>query len=291
MAKREPLFYDFRVYVPEFWAFRQKDSRACRKLLEDIAVLDVAEKRVLASRGKRFEAPLPEACFEETPGRTLLADGSGCFLLFPDLCPEENLVLALYFERRASDLSLVLTRLGRKDFSGKKRGGKPDQALFDLLAEVLFYFDGLLLGKGSLPLWTLVLRAANFAGCKLKRTNLPVQSFRLEPSENALFLAFLLCFFLSVRRSGGEVKAEAEPADTLLHVRISVLKDKREMQPDSVAPFLDCKSFCRFRLVGDQSKNAVILPLQTRAHKISSGGRAAILRVLLECDDAEETEE
>ena len=288
MEYESNVFWDFRVYVPEQLAFRQKDSPTCRRLLEDLAVLDIENRRVLASRGKRFEAPLPDLCFSECSGRTIVADGAGSFLLFPDLCPEEGLTLAVYFERAPSDLSSALSVLGRKDFGENAGDGKPDQALFDLLAELLFYLDSLLLHKESLPLWTLVLRAANFAGCKLKRACLPMQSFRPDPSDNALFLAFLLCFFLSVRRAGGEAMAETDRAEVPLRVRLSAQKEARESALCEVAPFLDCGGFRRFRLFRDGSKNAVLLPLQRRIPRVSSGTRATYFCVLLECDDAEE---
>lgn len=283
MRRAERVSSDLRIYVPELWTFREKDSPACRKLLEDVAVLDPVGRRILASRGGRFEKALPQKIFAVEGDRVLLPDRAGCFLLFSGFCSGINLMLALYLNHPAKEVSSALRLLERTDFIGLTGQASVGQELFDLLAEVLFYLDGLLAGTRYLPLRTLVLRAANFAGCRLKKVDLPMQNLQLDPNESALFLAFLICFFLSVRASGGVAEADTEEGASL-SVRLSALSEETDAIFPEDAPFLHCDAFCRFRLVGEGRERAVILPIQKPTSHLSSGGRAAYLSILLECD-------
>ena len=283
MGRAERVSSDIRIYVPELWAFREKDSPACRKLLEDIALFDLGERRILAARGKRFEKSLPKKIWETEGSRVLLAERAGCFLLFSGFCKGANLMLALYFEHSAKEISTALRILDRTDFVGLTETAHVGQELFDLVAEVLFYLDGLLAGTRYLPLRTLVLRAANFAGCRLKKADLPMQELQLDPNETSLFLAFLICFFLSVRASGGTAEADTEEGASL-SVRVSALQEDEGVSFPEDAPFLHCDAFRRFRLVGEGRTRAVILPIQKPTSRLSSGGRVLYLSILLECD-------
>ena len=159
MADEARGLFGLSVYVPELSAFLEKDSSACRKLLEDVAILDKRNERILAFRGKRFERPLPKTLWQAPQDRMLLAERSGCFLLFSRICRDDELALALYFKHSAKELSTVLYALDRKDFAGTRKPSGASQELFDLVAEALFYLDGLLDGRRHLPLRTLVMRA------------------------------------------------------------------------------------------------------------------------------------
>lgn len=281
MRAEELGLLGLRVYVPELLAFREKDSTACRKLLEDLAILDADERRILSFRGRRFEKALPDAFWGATDRRTLVPERGGCFLLFPKICRDEPLMLALYFRHSAKEISSALRLLDRTDFSGLCGKESVGQELFDLVAEVLFYLDGLLASTHYLPLRTLILRAANFAGCRLKKADLATGDFQLDPDESALFLAFLTCFFLSVRACGGIAIAEDTPD---LSIRVLALPEEHGLPFPKDAPFFSCKSFRRFRLVEKESTRAVVLPLRKPSPNLSSGGRSVYLSLLLTCD-------
>ena len=277
--------FGLRGYVPEPAAFYEKDSIACRKLLEDLAILDKSDTRILAFRGRRFERPLPETIWETQNDRLLLPEKGGCFLLLSGICQDADLALALYFRHTAKELSTILYALGHKDFVGLLKPARASQELFDLVAELLFYLDGLLDGTQHLPLRTLVLRAANFAGCRLKKAELPMQGLQLDPDEVSLFLTFLICFFLSVRAGGGSAEAETEEKETGLSIRISALPEEKNGQFFDDAPFLHCETFGCFKLARDGERQAVILPIPKPTRRLSSGGRTVYLSLLLECVD------
>lgn len=280
--KEEKFFPSLGVFVPELWAFRQKDSPACRELLEDVAVLDAKESRILASRGKTFEAPLPQACWETLDQPRLIRKRGATILLFPIGEPCEKQRLALSLPWTAGVVSAALLSLGRSDFSGFSKPSGEDARLFSLLSELLFYLDRLLFPKKGLPLWTVILRSANFAGCKLKRGGLPSVNFQLAKEEIPLFFSFLICFFLSVRNAGKEAEIDLAHASPCYSVRFAALADGENPTPLPKTPFLDCEAFRRFSLLSIDDGHRLTLSLRRAGKEVSSGSRGLYTTLSLE---------
>lgn len=271
------------VYVPELWAFRQKDSPACRELLEGVAILDLDGDRILASRGKRFESPLPDACRKFPTSRLLLSDNKHSLLLFPieGIDARQTLVLSLPWSAAAVSRALLL--LGRKDFSGLTRPGKEDPTLLSLLSELLFFLDRLLQCPDNLPLWTVVLRAANFAGCKLKRFGLSALDLTLTKEEIPLFFSLLLCFFLSVRKAGITTEVDLERTSPCCRVRFVASDGNENPAEIPKEPFLDCDAFRRFSLATTDEGHRLLLSLRRPGLDVSSGQRPRYIKLFLDC--------
>ncbi|MBQ7172888.1 MAG: hypothetical protein IJR88_02065 [Clostridia bacterium] len=280
--KEEFFFHPLGVFIPELWAFRQKDSPACRELLEEVAILDVGKRRLLAARGNRFAAPLPQEIWEDPSVPRLLSDKKGAFLLFPicgeDLCQ----ILSLYLPRPASLVSSALLLLGRREIRGLTKPSGEDPRLFALLSELLFYLDRLLFAQKSLPFWTVVLRSANFAGCKLKKSGPPAVSLSLAKEEIPPLFAFLTCFFLSVRASGNAAEIDLHPS-LCYSVRFGVLSSDERQEKLPETPFLDCSAFRRFSLAKIDSGQRLLLSIRRPGQDVSSGRIPRYTRIFLDC--------
>ena len=100
-----------------------------------------------------------------------------------------------------------------------------------VLGEIFYYMDRIMQKPDSIGVWTRSTLIANFAGCLLEQTSLPVDILPFTNSDGKRLIAFLFCAFLIARgRSvSPAVSAEVPFADT------AVFRYRLEFEP-SAAP-------------------------------------------------------
>ena len=219
-------------YIPESLAFLDKQKDSSRLFFEDCAVIEPAfENRILAARGegllleKSFfdlcgvsasDQSLFQECFHKHP-HFLLPAGNDSVLIFSEAFGDTGLLLGLRLHIDAISLRRALFQIGQVDFvcpdsiAAAPLTPQVGDAELSLRLEELFYYTSRILSpKDEGSLWTWCLLIANFAGCRLERVALPVQSPPFSRRDRMRLTFFLLCSFLAMRRKDGKVGAGGE---------------------------------------------------------------------------------
>ncbi len=217
-------------YVPENLQFLHKQQAASRRFFEECALFSPEKNfQILASRGNRLpegESFLaccgislsPSAFLGQISPQSihlLIPCKEGSVLLFADLFAHTGLLFGVLVPVDGETILRVLTLIGRSDFRSVAafphatpsfRTG--DELLCRQLEELFYYTTRIFSPKPEASLWTGCLLIANFAGCRLAKVSLPIESPALSKRDEACMTLFLLASFLTLRRKSGEVMAE-----------------------------------------------------------------------------------
>ena len=222
---------NIKSYVPELTLFDRKDEQSARTFDEDLSVVDPANGFcAVACRGRgsavgqsvaeAYGIDPDELAFLRraltSHKRILLQGKRGAVLLFADLLDTTGLLLAAAPKISAASAARLLRYLCRADFAitpalSAATGAlqAEDKTAYDRLAALLYYTDRILSDDPNTGLWTRTLLTANFAGCLLEATSLPVNTLALSRGEGHRLIAFLLCVFLTLRNRDATVAARA----------------------------------------------------------------------------------
>lgn len=225
-------------YLNEADFLRGKNRPVPRLMREECAVLSFADGcSVLACRGAHFVQGTPflsslrlssaeERFFfervEQHP-RLLLETPFGVCLVFADLLEQTGLLCVLLLPNTApASVAAALSQCSsvpfvlRTSMPSRCIPAAEDRALCE---ELLFYME--LLFSRRPPrlslLWRDCLFLADFAGCTVENTSFPDAEGTLSERDGCKFRLFLLCSFLTLRRTGGGVSAVGgEPRERFL---------------------------------------------------------------------------
>lgn len=220
---------NIKSYVPELTLLESKAEQSARTFDGDLAVIAPANGFcAVACRGRAcavgqsmteaYGIDPAELAFLRhalaSHKRILLQGKGGAVLLFADLLDTTGLLLAAVPKLSAASAARLLRHLCRADFAisptlSAATGAlqAEDKSSYDRLSELLYYTDRILSDDPNTGLWTRTLLTANFAGCLLEATSLPVNAFALSRGEGHRFTAFLLCAFLTLRNRDATVAA------------------------------------------------------------------------------------
>ena len=225
---------DLHSYVPEAQYLEDKQRPTSRELWEDLAVLDAEHAyAILASRGERL--PVGEEFFLHCPvaeehlsllsslssrtPRLLLPTRDGrTLLLFTDPAAKTGLLLAVRIplEIKATlralrflenDRFLSPIPLSTEELSAPRA---EDEEPCRRLCELFYYLSPIFSPDPRKGLWTQCLLMARLVGCPLEEVDLPVQLPPLSDYDGARLRFFLLCAFLSLRGSVGQIGARGD---------------------------------------------------------------------------------
>ncbi len=272
------MYEMLRSYVPEKLFFEDKDRRRCRRLHDDMAVLDAdSDFRILAARG--FSEPIGTPLFSslsvsdadlarvdaflKSNGTCLLIGAGGAsILLFSAWYSSCRLLLAIRIHREEREVRDLLDAAEAGAAVPVFSPEEPDEApLLLQLAEIFYYTEHILQDRGNF--WTHCLTVANFVGCRLEQLQLPVSGVSLEEKDFHRMTAFLVCLLLTMRARDGRIRAtETTAEDVIFGMHISqspyVLEDRagpaaEHAIEEDVLPFLQIPAFQGFaaRQAGD----------------------------------------
>ncbi len=260
-----------RSYVSEKLFFEDKDRRRCRRLHDDVAVLDAASDfRILAARG--FSEPigtplfsslaLPDAdlarvdAFLKSDGTCLLLGvGKASILLFSAWYASCDLLLAVRVHQEEREVRALLDAAKSGAAIPVFSPEEPEEtSLLLQLAEIFYYTEHILQDRGNF--WTHCLTVANFVGCRLEQLRLPVSGVSLDEKDFHRITAFLVCLFLTMRARDGKIRAtETGDTNAMLGMRISqrpygledaVIPVSEHAIEGDVLPFLQIPAFRDF---------------------------------------------
>lgn len=317
-------------YVPEISFFEEKDGAGCRACFEDCAVIDTNQNNaVVAFRGLNLPNGGDYFQFlglgerESTRIKSALSRASrvvipckiGILLVFGELLGATGLLVTLLLPptKKFSDVPSLygsvcrsFEALGRRDFVllGELTEKSPrieDRDTAHRLCELLYYPDSILSQKPLRDgIWTLSLRIANFAGCKLEKVGLPVRDVDCPPMEISRLVAFLLCAFLTLRQQSGTVSAEGEEApfkNAALCYRVTLqagkkagsistrstehnAETKNNASLEKRFPFLSCPCFRSFALKTEDGEITLEATLKSTApHAVFATGGGAYVHL------------
>lgn len=296
---------DLHSYIPESIAFSEKQKDSSRLFFEDCAVFEPAfENRILASRGKGLllgksffalcgvsdpDKAFFQEIFHKHP-RILLPAGKDSVLIFSEAFGDTGLLLGIRLHIDATALHRVLHQIGQADFlcpdSLRSAPLTPQLGDSDLclrLEELFYYLWRMLSPKADFSLWTMCLLIANFAGCRLERVALPVQSPPFSKRDRLRLTFFLLCSFLTMRQKDGRVGAEGnalpeEEEQPLYRCTVSLTEESREHSAKkgrraAELPFFLC-AHCFSDLIASLTEGGITLearlPISRAAQKLSA---------------------
>lgn len=223
-------------------AFLQGKNRPVPRLLrEECGVVSFARGcSVIACRGVHFEpgasfvsslrlSHREEVFFFANVGkhpRLLLDTPMGPCLVFADLLEKTGLFCALLLPKGVlSSVAAALARCSSVPFllrAPASLRGAPAAEDRALCEELLFYMELVFSRRPSriALLWRECTLLAEFAGCTVERTAFPAVEGSLSDRDSCKFRLFLLCSFLTLRRTGSGVSTAvgAPEGDFLLRV-------------------------------------------------------------------------
>ncbi len=245
-------------------AFLQGKNRPVPRLLrEECGVLSFADGcSVIACRGAHFEqgasfasslrlSEQEERFFFANAGkhpRLLLDTPFGACLVFADLLDKTGLICALLLPNRALfSVAAALSRCSSVPFllrapdSSRTAPAAEDCAWCE---ELLFYMDFIFSCRPSRLslLWRDCLFLADFAGCTVEKTSFPAVEGTLSEHDSCKLRLFLLCSFLTLRKTGSGVSAVDGESGGRFLLRVEQKKQyayfhKRKKAPDREAFF------------------------------------------------------
>ncbi len=250
-------------YLNEEVFLQEKDRPAPRVLREECGVISFAQNcAVIACRGAHFEQGVSfltslqlsrqeETFFFANAGRhprLLLDTPFGACLVFADLLSETGLLCALLIPNGAlfSVASALLQCssvpfLMRSQMPPRSAPAARDRSLCQ---ELLFYMERILSPRSSDAslLWRDCLLLANFVGCTVENASFPPMEEGISHSDICRLRLFLLCAFLTLRKTGGGVCADGGEAEGRLLLRVEQKKQyapfyKRKKASDREAFF------------------------------------------------------
>ncbi|MBE6588753.1 MAG: hypothetical protein E7643_01115 [Ruminococcaceae bacterium] len=219
------------AYVPESLFFEGKQEAFGRIFREDSAIVFAHDNfRIIASRGTTMK--------ENTSLYSLL-DGSaasyercraaltsekevfvvpsihGTLLLFSQMQKSTGLLLVIHVKAPEKDVRAVLDeafllsttpilRTSQEDLKGTY-----DPSLPQILAEIFYYTNRIFSDLPTTDPRTLCRLIANFAGCQLTCTNVPLRPLALSTEERYRLIAFLFATFLGMQKFIDGVTAQA----------------------------------------------------------------------------------
>ena len=255
---------NIKSYVPELTLLENKAEQSARMFDEDLSVIDPASDFcTVACRGigsavgrsmtEAYGIDPAELAFLRhalaSHKRILLRGKGRAVLLFADLLDATGLLLAAVPKLSAASAARLLRHLCRADFAitpalcaatGALQA--EDKTSYDRLSELLYYTDRILSDDPNTGLWTRTLLTANFAGCLLETTSLPVHALTLSRDEQHRFTAFLLCAFLTLRNRDAAVQARTskdgqETNEICYQLQIQPLSDDGHKEHRLELPF------------------------------------------------------
>jgi len=234
------LLPDVSAFVPESAFLDTKQADACRVCFEDCVVVDTNHCNVpVAYRGEHpipftdyfSQISLPRSEYAlllsalRTHRRAVLNSPNGALFVFGEFLEETGLLPIVRPRISPEDTSLVLralSLLGEDGFFVSPSISRACAATSDVsddvlhkIREQLFYINAFCNPSPfSQGIFTGSVRIANFAGCRLECSNLPVGEILIPPTEQIRLTAFLLCVFLSLRQLFNRVHASLANSTT-----------------------------------------------------------------------------
>lgn len=233
-----------RSYLPELSFGEHKQESSTRICHEDFIVIDPSDGyRILAARGVALEegTTLSKAwrvtkkelsyleCTLPRHRRVVLSGGNGPILVFGDLLDSTGLLFAVRPDWDAQTLLRGLRVLGIKNVVISPSFAEPNatipiEPLLNQISELFYYMDRIfdVQNDFQIGLWTRTILIANFAGCRLKCKDMPIDLPITSQMERERVTAFLICALLFMRKQSGAVRASGVPEDPTLVCRIEL---------------------------------------------------------------------
>ena len=295
-----------KSYFPESLLIEGKQEPLRHSFHEDCLMVDPFERlRILAARSHRpvlgtsleraYAIPAEELQFfkqhilQEGRTRLLLSDANGrAMLVFGDLLSSSGLLLVLALQDSAEAVARMLHHSGRTGFLPSPRLASvslvphaDDDDVYTHLAELFFYLDRILADTPRVGLRTKTLLIANFTGCQLDDTALPLETLTCPPAECERLVAFLLCAFLTLRTRDKGIRAHTDKDGQTLCYRVEPINAPCGTPHADVRnfPFLKLPTFHRFSVL-DNGNEPPALELQLNASTQKHILQAAPLRLL-----------
>lgn len=277
-----------RSYLPEIDLLKDKHGVGARILHEDCVVLDVQNGyRVIACRGEGLEigAHFPSLCglsdsdmsFWEAAlcrhRRVLFNTTRGAALCFSELAENAGVLIVLLLHLSATDFLSALRSAEHNDIavspsllSQPLPSAGYSFETREILDELFFYMDRILANR-DIGIMTRSLLIANFTGCQIDSSPLPVEHPPLSRTDEVRLTAFLFCVFLSLRSKNGNITATGVThgdSTKAFRYRISVTtasngtsSAKKKAANPLELPFLTLPAFCDFSAT--VSENGIVL--------------------------------
>lgn len=231
-------------YVPEATLFQSKQGQECRIFHNDCAIINAKDHfRILAERGFGGTVGLSflkalsleadavkelEAFPLSNRPALLLPTKDASLFLFSGWYSATGLLLAVRISKEYETIKKHLKNAARpsilEGISNSDSHGCATEDPAEPLEELLFYTERIFSeGDTDTPMMQTHL-LANFAGCRLNQLDLPATSPFPDKTIRDRYSAFLLCLFLTLRKTGGAVSAK-EHSENVGKVQDSIRED------------------------------------------------------------------
>ena len=259
-------------YLPEAALFAGKDGRTCRPFVEDCVVAEASDGfPILAERGVgtqigvglsdltgigeetlRAALALPRA-----ENKNPLPCRGGSVLLFDDLLRSTGLIVALRLRDNPETVRrAILSPVAQPFYADLLPPPNAEEERLCRIAESIRATRKILSPERFPGVWTHCLRIADFAGCRVEYSSIPIENLPLDRTSQDTLTAFLLCTFLTLRRSNGAVGSVGEGVRDRFRIRVEQVRDVdvgalSSEGAKSILPFLRAPCFGSIGCRGD----------------------------------------